>query len=62
MALQAAGSWELYDLDRDRTEMHNLAAQHPERLRKMVAQWEQWARRTHVLPWMWKPQYGEASD
>ena len=32
------------------------------RLRKMVAQWEQWARRTHVLPWMWKPQYGEASD
>lgn len=59
VALQPSGRWELYDLDRDRTEMHDLAAAQPSRLRVMVAQWEQWARRTHVIPWMWKPQYGE---
>ena len=35
-----AGEWELYDIDRDRSEMHNLASQQPERVKQMVAQWE----------------------
>ncbi|MCX7046274.1 MAG: laminin G domain-containing protein [Candidatus Sumerlaeota bacterium] len=25
----------------------------------MAAQWEAWAKRTHALPWPWKPQYGQ---
>jgi arylsulfatase len=34
--------WELYDMESDRTETKNLAAQHPEILRDMVRRWEQW--------------------
>jgi arylsulfatase len=54
-----AGAWELYDLARDRSEMHNLAALQPDRVQQMTAQWEACAKRTGVLPWIWQPQYGE---
>jgi arylsulfatase len=57
-AVLPEGAWELYDMERDRTELHDLAAAHPARLRALVSQWEQWARRTHTIPWMWKPPYG----
>jgi arylsulfatase A-like enzyme len=59
VALDPAGEWELYDMERDRTEMHNLAAQEPGRLKEMVVQWESWAHRTKTIPWIWNPQYGE---
>ena len=42
--------WELYDLEPDRTEMHDLAPSEPERVRKMAAAWEAWAARASVLP------------
>jgi arylsulfatase len=45
--------WELYELDADRTELNNLAAQYPERVKEMTAQWVNWANRLHVLPWPW---------
>ncbi len=45
------GGWELYDLAADRTEMHNLAAQHPGRVKELSSQWETWAQRAGVLPW-----------
>lgn len=35
--------WELYNLSRDRTEMENLAAKDPKRVRTMSSQWENWA-------------------
>jgi arylsulfatase len=35
--------WELYNLSRDRTEMENLAARHPERIRAMSSRWDNWA-------------------
>ena len=54
-----AGAWELYDIERDRAEMHNLAAQQPERVAQLVGQWEAWAKRANVLPWIWQPPYGE---
>jgi len=54
------GAWELYDMAADRTELHDLAVQHPERVQAMVKQWEAWAHRANVLPWMWKPAYGQA--
>ncbi|MFN7934541.1 MAG: arylsulfatase [Bryobacteraceae bacterium] len=57
VALLPTGKWELYDIDTDRTELHNLAEKHPARLKAMIRQWEQWARRTQAIPWMWTPQY-----
>lgn len=51
------GPWELYDLETDRTEQHDLAATQPDRARAMAAAWEEWGRRAHVLPWIWKRPY-----
>lgn len=48
-----ATAWELYDLGRDVSEMHNLAAQEPDRVKSMAILWDQWAQRTHALPWPW---------
>lgn len=42
--------WELYHLDRDFSEVHNLAAEHPERLRELVELWWIEAGRYDVLP------------
>ncbi|HMC12309.1 MAG TPA: sulfatase-like hydrolase/transferase, partial [Pirellulaceae bacterium] len=53
-----AGPWELYAIDRDRAEVHDLASQQPERMQQMVGQWEAWAKRANVIPWIWEPQYG----
>ena len=39
-----SGSWQLYDLGRDRTETRNLASEFPERVLQMKARWEQWAK------------------
>jgi arylsulfatase len=44
------GPWELYDLEADRTEMHDLAAQHPQRVREMSEQYAAWAERCGVIP------------
>ena len=52
------GAWELYDMAQDRTEMHDLAGQMPERVKAMVAQWEAFARRTHTIPWPYAGPYG----
>ncbi|WP_458757556.1 arylsulfatase [Afipia sp. TerB] len=44
------GPWELYDMETDRTEMHDLAAQHPDRVNDMRRQYEDWANRCGVIP------------
>ena len=44
------GQWELYDLARDRTEGHDLAATRPDDLKKLVAHWDAWAVRAQVFP------------
>ena len=46
----AKGGWELYDMKADRTELHNLAASEPAKAGDLLARWEAWANRTHVLP------------
>jgi arylsulfatase len=56
-----AGAWELYDMDDDRTEMHDLSSSEPARTHEMIGKWEAWAKRAHVIPWIWKPQYGEGA-
>lgn len=42
--------WELYHQDRDFSQAHDLAAQHPQRLRAMIEGWWQEARKYQVLP------------
>ena len=34
--------WELYDLEKDRTELNNLAAQYPQKVKQMTNMWEDW--------------------
>jgi arylsulfatase len=45
------GPWELYDMEADRTEQHNLIDKEPEVAKKLIAQWEAWAKRADVDPW-----------
>jgi arylsulfatase len=42
--------WELYDIPADRTEMHNLAAEQPEKVKELAAKWDAYAARANVLP------------
>lgn len=42
--------WQLYNIVRDRTELKDLSEQEPARKKRMIAQWEDWARRVGVLP------------
>ncbi|MCW5630957.1 MAG: arylsulfatase [Rhodoferax sp.] len=44
------GPWELYDMETDRTELHDLAARHPERVADMARQYDAWAERCGVIP------------
>lgn len=51
--------WELYHLKQDRTESRDRAREEPDRVRELQQKWETWARRAHVLPWIWSPAYGD---
>jgi arylsulfatase A-like enzyme len=42
--------WQLFHTDEDRAEAHDLAAEHPERLKELVELWHEEARRFDVLP------------
>ncbi len=55
-----AARWELYDMDKDRTEMNDQASRQPQQVADMAARWETWAREAGVLPWIWKPPYCQA--
>lgn len=44
------GAWELYDLAVDRSELRDLAANQPERVKAMAARWHMWALRANVFP------------
>ncbi|EGF26479.1 arylsulfatase [Rhodopirellula baltica] len=46
----ARGEWELFDLDADRTEQVNLAAENPDEVSNLQKQWRQWAKSHQVLP------------
>lgn len=45
-----SGVWELFDLETDPNETRDLAAQQPERVGALAAQWSDWARRVGVIP------------
>jgi arylsulfatase len=42
--------WELYDLETDHTEIHDVAATQPDRVKTMASTWDSWAARADVLP------------
>ena len=46
----AGRPWELYDSSKDRSELHNLAAERPGVVKELAAKWDAWAARAHVEP------------
>ncbi|HSW46308.1 MAG TPA: arylsulfatase [Phycisphaerae bacterium] len=44
-------SWELYDMEADRTELNNLAGKMPEKVKELLEKYEAWATRNGVVPW-----------
>jgi arylsulfatase len=43
--------WELYDIEADRTEQHDLASERPELAKQLADDWKAWAVRADVDPW-----------
>ena len=43
--------WSLYDMDRDRSEMHDIAEQMPERFVELAQTYSRWEAEAHVIPW-----------
>jgi arylsulfatase len=44
-------AWELYDMESDRTERHDLVDQHLDQVRQMASDYAAWAHRVGVQPW-----------
>jgi arylsulfatase A-like enzyme len=44
-------AWELYDINADRVEGNDLAAKHPDIVKKLAGAWEAWAKRANVDQW-----------
>jgi len=44
------GPWELYDLEKDRTELNDLTKQHPDIATKLKKMWHEWAVENNVYP------------
>ena len=43
-------AWELYAIERDRAEQHDLAAEHPDVVADLVSRYDAWAERCGVIP------------
>ncbi len=48
------GPWELYDMHRDRSELHNLASKQPERVATMAALWQRYATEFEAQAGTWR--------
>ena len=44
-------AWELYDIAGDRVERNDVAARHPDIVKRLSDEWNAWAKRTNVDPW-----------
>jgi arylsulfatase len=44
-------AWALHDMYADRTELTDLAAKEPEKVKELAAKYDEWAKRCNVLPW-----------
>jgi arylsulfatase len=47
------GHWELYDLEKDASEINNIAASCPMEVKELSRRWYDWAETHHVVP-KWK--------
>ena len=43
--------WQLFDMEADRTEQHDVIKEHPETASRLEAAWDDWASRTYVDEW-----------
>lgn len=59
VAKSPKGAWELYDMEQDRTELHDRAKEDSKRVTEMAGKWEAWAKRAQVIPWIWGAPYGK---
>lgn len=50
VARGATGKWQLYNLAKDRSELNDLAHEHPERVAELAGAWNAWAARAKVTP------------
>ncbi|MDR1268815.1 MAG: sulfatase-like hydrolase/transferase [Planctomycetaceae bacterium] len=62
VAKGSQGAWELYDIEADRSELHDLATQYSERVESLAKQWNDWAVRANVLPWPWNTKNADSND
>lgn len=49
LTVDGGGPWNLYNLKTDRFERKNVAAEHPETVQTLAAEWEAWAKRVQAL-------------
>lgn len=45
------GEWELYNMETDRTETHDLSGQYPDKVAALRELYEAWAENNNILPW-----------
>jgi arylsulfatase A-like enzyme len=50
VTLDEKREWELYNIKNDRTEINNLAGQHPQIVEQLKTKWLEWANANNVLP------------
>jgi arylsulfatase A-like enzyme len=43
-------TWHLYNIKKDKTELNDIAVQHPDKVKELAAKWQEWAKENHVLP------------
>jgi arylsulfatase len=43
--------WELYNMKEDRSELHDLSGELPQKKQELLTIYEQWAKANHVKPW-----------
>ena len=48
MVALSGKAWELYDMDKDRSELNNLMKSNPEKAKELKALWESKAHRTKI--------------
>jgi arylsulfatase len=46
-------AWELYNMETDRTELHDLAHELPDKVVELEQDYQSWARRCGIKPWKW---------
>jgi len=58
LVMRAKEPWQLYDLEADRTEQHDLSKENSQIASRLEAAWNAWAERTYVDEWN-GPDHGE---